>query len=381
MSMTAGTIEDANIKGHLLAMSTLAACLTRIGRIDSNVQSPSFFRFGVQLTEKGRPGGICNAFGKTMVVGHSVHMQVFDTDDPMCVDDLVAFLVREILPPKGDPLMHTGYYFTVFPTFRCAFVKFGMLALDSGKSFFLFAKETRVSYLFTCREGRKGLESYINAHLFRAFRQAFRFTFNRERDVPLAGRRAMDGTGFHLAFDGAMVDHLDTANLGEAQAVVMREAETALREGERVVPVLALETWKPRVLSVFSHATEESLESQINPNGDVLQDLRMHRIQGRAFLFQDWKGGLLSVEREALTSLLIGLLALFEQVVIQPTTLFQRLVQLCRLVLSWKNPVLKHFTHVSSMAQTVVLSSIVLPAGSAAFIPVAEARGLSPRMR
>ena len=381
MNMTARTIEDPHSQGDLLPMSTAATCLARIGRIHSHIAPASFFRFAGQFAEKFRPRGISNALSQTMVMGHALDMQVFYRNDPKVMNNLAAFLMGEIIPSELNPFMNPRHNLAMLASLRRPLSQLGMLALDSGKSLFLFAKETRVSYLFTCREGRKGLESYINAHLFRAFRQAFRFTFNRERDVPLAGRRAMDGTGFHLAFDGAMVDHLDTANLGEAQAVVMREAETALREGERVVPVLALETWKPRVLSVFSHATEESLESQINPNGDVLQDLRMHRIQGRAFLFQDWKGGLLSVEREALTSLLIGLLALFEQVVIQPTTLFQRLVQLCRLVLSWKNPVLKHFTHVSSMAQTVVLSSIVLPAGSAAFIPVAEARGLSPRMR
>ena len=49
MSMTAGTIEYPFRQGHLLPMSTLTACLTRIGRIDFDELASSFFRFGVQL--------------------------------------------------------------------------------------------------------------------------------------------------------------------------------------------------------------------------------------------------------------------------------------------------------------------------------------------
>ena len=106
--MTAGTIEDSLTEWHLLAMSTPAACLTRIGRIDSNVLSPSFFRFGVQLTEEGRPRGICNAFGKTMIVGHAVDAEVFHADHSEAINNLTALLVGEVLPPPGNAFMDTG---------------------------------------------------------------------------------------------------------------------------------------------------------------------------------------------------------------------------------------------------------------------------------
>ena len=71
MNMTARTIEDAFRERHLLAMSTGTACLTRRGRIDFDQRAPSFFRFGCQLTEEGRPRGIGNAFRQTMVLHHS----------------------------------------------------------------------------------------------------------------------------------------------------------------------------------------------------------------------------------------------------------------------------------------------------------------------
>jgi hypothetical protein len=71
---------DSLTQRHLLPMVTPAALLRRIGQVDFHQLSASFFRFARQLREKGRPSGICNAFGKTMVVNHAVDVQVLDTD-------------------------------------------------------------------------------------------------------------------------------------------------------------------------------------------------------------------------------------------------------------------------------------------------------------
>src|SRR6266851_2698545 len=112
MNSTARTSEYPDIKRHLLAMSTPAACLACIGGIDFDERSASFFRFARELGKECRPRGICNAFGKTMVVGHPGHLQVFDTDDPKLIDDLAAFLMGEVLSPPRNPFMHTGDHFT-----------------------------------------------------------------------------------------------------------------------------------------------------------------------------------------------------------------------------------------------------------------------------
>src|SRR3989442_15626562 len=105
--MTAGTIEYTDIKGHLLAMSTPAACLAGIGRIDFDKRSASFFRFARELGKEGRPRGITDAFGKTMVVSHAVDLEVFHTDDTKRVDDLATFLVGEVLSSECNPFMDT----------------------------------------------------------------------------------------------------------------------------------------------------------------------------------------------------------------------------------------------------------------------------------
>jgi len=225
-----------------------------------SVTTPHGYIRGLLRTSRG----VYNAFGETMVMGHAVDLQVFDTDDPVRVDDLVAFLVGEILPPPSNPLMHTGYSLTVFAAFWCPFGKPGMLALDFGKGLFFFPKEAGVVDFFTGREGSERLESHINAHLFGAFWQAFRFALHREADVPLARGRAMDSTRFHLATGGAMVDHLDATNLGEAHPIIVRDTEPALRKRETVITSPALKAWEPRVGSPLFAAAEERLECQVN---------------------------------------------------------------------------------------------------------------------
>jgi hypothetical protein len=60
---------------------------------------------------------------------------------------------------------------------------------------------------------------------------------------------------------------------------------------------------------------------------------------------------LLLIERQAFAFLLISALALLQQVVIEPTALFKRLVELLDLFLGWRESVLKQFTHLFMLAQ------------------------------
>jgi hypothetical protein len=165
---------------HLLPMSTLATRLRGRGRIDFDERSASFFRFARELGKECRPRGITDAFRKTMIVEHSVHTEVFYADDPVGIDNLAAFLMGEVLPPKADTLMDTRNRFTVLTAFRCALSKFAMFTLYLCQCFLFLAKEPRVCYLFAIGEGSKGREPHINTDLRGAFWQSFRLDFARE---------------------------------------------------------------------------------------------------------------------------------------------------------------------------------------------------------
>jgi len=350
--MTARTIEYPDIQGHLLPMSTLATCLTRIGGVHLRELSTSFFRFARQFAEKFRPRGIYNAFRQTMIVNHPVHVQVFDADDTKSINDLAAFLMGEVITPEPNTFMHPRYNLTMLPTLRCAFNQFGVFTLDFGKGFLFLAEEAGIVDFFFVAESSECLQANIDTHLSWSRVKAKRLALTREGNVPFACRGTLHGTGFHLAFDLAMIDHLDGANLGEAYPFIMCDAKAALREGEAIVSAFAFETGKPRLLGMFSHSTEERFEGQINANGYVLQDLGMHSGEGRTFLFQNRERILLLKTGEGNTIPFIGRLTHFQQVVIEPTALFKGFVQLLFLLLSGKDAVLKHFQHIVIVAQT-----------------------------
>src|SRR5947209_7040802 len=104
---------DTRTQRHVLPMAAPAAILRGVGGTDLDELSASFFRFAGQLREKGRPRCIMNAFCQTMVMGHTVDMQVFHRYQAKAVNNLTTFLMSEIVTPELNSFMHTGYHFTM----------------------------------------------------------------------------------------------------------------------------------------------------------------------------------------------------------------------------------------------------------------------------
>ncbi len=179
-----------------------AAILGCVGRVDFDTRSASFFRFARESVKKSCPRGIMNAFSKTRMVNHSVHVKVFDTDHTKSVDNLPGFLVGEVIPSEGDTFMNPGHNLAVLASLRCAFRKLSMLALHFGQSLFFLAEKAGVRDLFPIGEGSKGLESDVNPDLSSNRVKSFRITFDRERHRPFARTTPTDGTGFHGSLEG-----------------------------------------------------------------------------------------------------------------------------------------------------------------------------------
>jgi len=160
----------------------------------------------------------------------------------------------------------------------------------------------------------------------------------------------MKREGFDLAAYRAVIDQLDGADLRETDTLVMGDAETRLRKGEGVIAPLPFEAGEATLLGLRSDTTEEGFERQINAYRHILQHLGMHAIKGGSLLFQGRKSRLLLVECQALASLFVDFLALFQQVVIQPTALFEGLVELVKVLLGGVDAIAKHFTHAYILA-------------------------------
>src|SRR6266487_3181529 len=108
-------------QGHELPVVAPAAILRGVGRIDFDELSASFFRFAGQLRKEGRPRGICNAFGQTMIMQHSLDLQIFHADHPKTVNNLPTLLMGEIVPFEGNPLMDSRNHLPMLAAFSCAF--------------------------------------------------------------------------------------------------------------------------------------------------------------------------------------------------------------------------------------------------------------------
>lgn len=108
----------------------------------------------------------------------------------------------------------------------------------------------------------------------------------------------------------------------------------------------------------------------------VLQDLGMNLVQGRPLLFQYRIGGLLLVEREAFTSLLIGITPFLKQVVIQPSAFFKDGAQLLCFLLAWVDTITKHFTHARIMHLNGMIVKYRATCVARPFIPVLKSWGL-----
>jgi hypothetical protein len=282
-------------------------------------------------------------------MNHPVHFKIFYTNDTELVDNLAALLVGEVLPFPGNPLMHTSDSLAVLAPLWGTLAKFGMLALDAGYGFLFSTKEARILDFLSIGEGCKGLQANVNAYGLTVFRQVFWLDFTGKTHIPFAGRRPSNGTGFDLALHGAMIDHFDGADFGEAHPVIMRDTKPTLRVGDTVIATTTFEPGKSRLLSSLT-ASEKGLKGQINPHSHILQDLRMNAFEGRPLLFQDRKRFLLLIEREGLSFLLPGITPFFQQVMIQPAALFKRVFQGFHLFLIRKESVLKRFTHGRSIA-------------------------------
>ena len=340
-------------------MVTATAILTRIGRIDFDQLIASLCRFAYQLREKGRPRGVTDRFREAMVMEQTIDGQVLHTDKAEAVHDLSALLMREVLAPERDALMDTCNRFPMFASLRCPLCQFRVFLLHLCQCLLFFPEEAGIFYLCPIGEGRKGFQSHVNTDLGRSLWQPLRLAFDGKADRPLAGTAPVNGTGFDGSLDGAMIDHLERANLRKTETVVMgrlvwgtNKTEPFLWKGKTVIAALPFETGVSRFLA-YLETTKEDFHGKVKAYRDVLQDLRVYRVEGWALLFQYRIGVDLPVTGESLAGLCVRFFALFQQVVVEPAALFKGGFQGFPLFLCRVEPILKGFYHTAIIAQVM----------------------------
>jgi hypothetical protein len=328
-------------------MTTLAASLAGIGRINFDEAPASFCRFAGQHTKETRPGRVTDAFSQTMIVEHPVDLQIFHCNQPKLVDNLAAVLVREVGSTPANPLVYSGYNLALSLALTRAFRRFGKLALSFSQSCFFRSKEARVFNLLTVREGSKGFKPNINTNLSGIRRQDLRFNpFTAKANVPFAGAGTGQRDRLRLAFEGPVQLNLDMPNLTNNQGITKQlTAGRGLRKGQAIVAAKAFEAGIADFFLTGFNPPEESFHGKFEPDRYVLQDLGMDVIKRGAKQFEGWKFGLLVVQTGGFTRRFITGFALVKPMVINPTAIFELLVEQGFLAFSRPYAVFEGLSH------------------------------------
>jgi hypothetical protein len=302
--------------------------LRGVGRINFEECPASFCRFAGQHIKKVRPGRVTDAFGKTVIVQHSVDREVFYRNKTKLVDNLSAVLMGKVGPAPPNALMHPGDYLTFGFALGCAFFSFGQFTLGFCQRFFFFSKEPGISNLLTIREGSKGFKPNVNTNLTRIFREYVRFNpFATEANIPFASTTFGERDSFDLTFDRTVEFNFDVTNLANNQGRVFQfAAGGGLGKGYRVVTAKTLKAGITRFLSRFN-PPKESFQGKFEPDRYILQDLGMNLTERRSFNFKKRQLSLLVIQADAFAGFFINAFALAKPVIVQPATIFKLLFE------------------------------------------------------
>src|SRR5262249_31769965 len=142
--------------------------------------------------------------------------------------------------------------------------------------------------------------------------------------------------------------HLHLPDVHDAQPLgfgVQPTAHRHLREGEALVAPRATKAGIARVLFATAHAAKERLKGQINADGNVLQDLRLHPSQARSLSLKRWQCPMLVIQAYRFLALLPGIAPFSKHMIVQPTTFCTLLLKQSLLLLIRVQSVLACFTH------------------------------------
>ncbi len=230
-------------------VTTFTASLRSVGRVNSDESVESFFRFATQHTEKIRPDRIMDTFGKTMVMHHSIDVQIFNCYKAEGINNLTAVLVGKVIAFESGTFMYSGYRLASEPALGRTFSFFGKFLLNLCKLFFFVAKETGVSYFLPVREAGKGFKANVNTYLMAIRRQSFRSNFNRETDILLAGTAASKSRSLCPTLDWPVQLDCNIAYFGNLELAVLPKRATScnftatfsLWKGKAIITAIALE--------------------------------------------------------------------------------------------------------------------------------------------
>lgn len=336
------------LRGGLAAAGT---ALRRVARLNFRSPSASLCRFADDKIPKLMPRYVRDAPVQASPVPalHLLDLQLLKDDHLIFVHQTVRELVSKVAAFVRNALMDACHNPLATPSLWRSLLALRQATLGSCQGLLLLLKETWVGNLLACGKRSERFQPHIDTDNFGRRQESQGLDLAREAGIPLPRCRPSDGQSPDLAWNGAMEDDLDLPNLGEPKPLVFPKAgidelEARLWVGEGIIAAFAFESWVSRFLCVLA-AAKERLECQINTGCDILERLRVDRIQQWTLLLELRDAAFGLHPRDRTLFLLPSVPTVSERVVVEPATLFKCLFEKLFLALGRMQSVLKCLTH------------------------------------
>lgn len=267
-----------------------------------------------ELSHELRPTNVRDSFGETVVLKHALHVQVFDYDDLVFVNQSPTEFVKEILPLVGYLLVLPGYFKSGFLSAIAALLCLAQLALQSFEPALRPGEVFGVGKSLSIAGYSKILQAKIDADLPPCIGWFINLLLHLDGGKISTALGFRYGQIFHFTFNRAVQDDPYQAHLGNEQLVAFYP-ET-LRKAAGLPIMLLFELWE------FSTLIKKVAVGHVQVPKRLLQDLGIGLLKPAIFglFLKMGQGYSRSMIGEALASFGIGINTLSQKVIVGEAT-------------------------------------------------------------
>ena len=268
-AMRAGVHTDRQVFGN--PGPTLGAELGGIPGWDFNYLTTSLFRFEAKYVEELKPSHIPHGSVERSEADPRAHLLY--VEGAVVSQETIGHLEVEVPPLIADLLVGPGHQYSSLGSAFRAFRPVGESPLPHSQDSLGPFEEAGVIYGLAFRGGQEGFAADINADCLFCWGQGlFRHVITGEGGEPSARSTAPDGDSFDVSLYGPGEPKLESAHLPDGQVFVF-QLPTGLRQGERVIPILALEAGEASLAIAIPGSAKEPFVGPVQPFQDILEDL------------------------------------------------------------------------------------------------------------
>ena len=316
-----GACDPTGRKVEVLEHHTaLRATTRRVGRVYEGHLTTGAFSLVREVLPECSPAAIEDALAQVVIADHITNAQVFQRNPVVLAHQLGTQLVQEVGTLRRDVRLLALHGPQRLLAVARAALSSCQLALQDPQPALPGAIEGRMRDLRPVAGRDERRNAHVNPDRPARLRQRLRFRhLAGEAGVPLP-RLVLDADRLDRAVQWAMPAHAHAPDAVQLQATPVEPcAEAELLEQEAVVPTAPLKARIARLLTCLD-AAKEGLESKVHLLDDALRGLAEHLVrvgERLAIVFRQCVQVRLA---HAAPLKLVGVLALRQRHVVQPTT-------------------------------------------------------------